>query len=122
MARDPAQRTRSARTLSKELREWLDAEEGIARSDKGSRSSRSRKDKERQDKQDKDRVLAPTMPMPLGSNAPDSASSHLVKVLVGALAAGALMLAGGAWWAWQQYSQPPLGAPVDEPVPQVLAP
>src|SRR5690606_2148540 len=39
-----------------------------------------------------------------------------------ALAAGALMLAGGAWWAWQQYSQPPLGAPVDEPVPQVLAP
>lgn len=107
MARDLVQRTRSARTLSRELREWLDGQdEQAATAAAGGKAAKPRKDAAKT-------KAAATPAATAGGGEPFTRTAGVNGVLVAAAGLGLVLLAGGAWWLWQQSRLPPLGSPPD---------
>lgn len=88
MARDVGRRTRSARTLSRELREWLDSSDDAPAAKNGKAAKVPKAG------------AAPVAPLQGG----EAAERQPAKgVLVGLAAVGLLILAGGAaWWGLRQ--------------------
>jgi len=107
MSRDLVQRTRSARTLSQELREWLDSQvddpaKAGGKADKSTRNGKAaRKDAAAKAAQ----ALAPTQPVSLDeTTALQNKARHANLALIGALIVGVAVLVGGGLWAWQKKS------------------
>jgi eukaryotic-like serine/threonine-protein kinase len=89
MAREVGRRTRSARTLSRELREWLDNASDDAPAAKNGKAAKAPK-----------AAAAPAAPLQGGAPAERQPAK---AVLVGLAAVGLLILAGGAaWWGLRQ--------------------
>jgi serine/threonine-protein kinase len=107
MTRDLVQRTRSARTLSQELREWLDSQDDDAskaggKADKSAKNGKAaRKDAAAKAAQ----ALAPTQPVSLDEgSAFENKARQANLALIGALVVGMAVLVGGGLWAWQKKS------------------
>ncbi|MFZ5527699.1 MAG: serine/threonine-protein kinase [Pseudomonadota bacterium] len=89
MAREVGRRTRSARTLSRELREWLDNASDDAPAAKNGKAAKAPK-----------AAAAPAVALQGGAPAERQPAKAL---LVGLAAVGLLILAGGAaWWGLRQ--------------------
>ena len=124
MARDLVRRTRSARTLSQELREWLDsqADEGAG---KGSKSGKSA---DKSSKSNKAAAAATTSAAAVEGDKPPSGGVPKA-VLAGVAALGLLALAGGAaWWGLNRSDAPsapvvaePASVPMPSAAPEVQA-
>ncbi len=108
MSRDLVQRTRSARTLSQELREWLDSQtddpaKAGGKPDKSAKNGKAaRKDAAARAAQ----ALAPTQPVSLDEAAVFENKSRKANLaLMASLAVGVLVLVGGGLWAWQKKAE-----------------
>lgn len=123
MARDLVRRTRSARTLSQELREWLDgqADEGSGKGGKPGKAGKSAPDKAGKASPAASSIAA------AGEQAPGAGTSK--AVLVGVAALGLLALAGAvAWWGLARGDAPaapvvaePASVPMPSAAPEAQA-
>lgn len=119
MARDLVRRTRSARTLSQELREWLDgqADEGSGKGGKPGKAG-----KVAPDKAAKASAAAASVGA-TGDQAPGAGTPKVV--LVGVAALGLLALAGAAaWWGLNRGDAPAVpvvAEPASVPLPSAVS-
>ena len=105
MARDLVQRTRSARTLSQELREWLDGQADATDAGKSPKSAKA-------DKSSKASAKVPKVAAKVSVSSGASPDARpRTGVLVAAGLAALVLLAGIGWVGWQQSRKGPAPLP-----------
>jgi cytoskeletal protein RodZ len=112
MSRDLVQRTRSARTLSQELREWLDGQSDAEANGKSAKGAKVDKPGKAIPK------AAPSVSPAAKPGAPASGEGKKTGILIGAGVAALALLGGIGWVGWQQSQKGPAALPVAvEPKP-----
>jgi hypothetical protein len=119
MSRDLVQRTRSARTLSQELREWLDGQSDEGANGKAAKGAKADKPGKAIPK------AAPGLSPPAKLGQPAAGEGKRTGILIGAGVAALALLGGIGWVGWQQSQKGPAHLPVavePKPAEEIIEP